>query len=436
MYKKWIDLGGKKGITDLEVFAVRNKSLKLSVYQNKLDQHVVSDVEVVTIRGIYKDKLSTVKFENLANTNVDYMLDKLIENAKALTVVEPAIIYEGSSKYPKVNEETFDFGSVEVAKKIELLKSLEQKILENEWVTQVQATMYQETDTETNLINSKGLNLKRHMTYAYAYAVGVFQKDDDIKTSHDIKLAKKFSAFDADSMAKETIKKGVAKLGGKSMKSGSYPVVFSNDMFGDILGVFTSVFSGESAYRSLTPLKGRVDEKIGGVNISLIDDPLNEKAYFMVPFDDEGVACSKKHIVDKGVFKGFVHNLKTASIFKKEPTGNSFGGAISMTNFYLEPKEQGFNQLIENIKDGVYITDLVGLHAGVKVTSGDFNLQASGFRIKDGKLGHPVKMIVVSGNFFDVLNEIQGIGSDLKFGLSNTGSPSVHVKSLMIGGEE
>jgi len=96
MYQKWISIGLKKGITDLEVFAVRNKSLKLSVYQNKLDQHVQSDIEAVTIRGIYKNKLSTVRFENLATTNVEHMLDKLIENAQALTVVEPAIIYEGS----------------------------------------------------------------------------------------------------------------------------------------------------------------------------------------------------------------------------------------------------------------------------------------------------------------------------------------------------
>lgn len=436
MYQKWINLGKEKGLEDLEVFAVRSKSLKLSVYQNKLDQHVISDVEAVTIRGIYKKKLSTIHFENTANKSVDYMLEKLIENATALTVVEPAIIYEGSKSYPKVEDTIFDFGSIPVTDKIELLKKVEQRILDNEFVTQVQTTQYQETDVETNLVNSKGLKLKRHMTYAYAYAVAVFQKGEDIKTSYDIKLAKKFSEFDVNSMADETIKKGVAKLGGKSMKSGSYPVVFSNEMFGDILGAFTSIFSGESAYRNLTPLKDKVGKKIGGSNINLIDDPLHSKAYFMTPFDDEGVACSKKPIVNKGVFKGFIHNLKTAEIFKQEPTGNSFSGSISMTNFYLEPQKNDFNALIKDIKKGVYITDLVGLHAGVKAVSGEFSLQASGFKIKDGKIDHPVKMIVVSGNFFEMIDQVEKIGSDLKFGLSNIGSPSVHIKALMIGGEE
>lgn len=435
MYQNWIDLGLKKGITDLEVFAVRNKSLKLTVYQNKLDQHVNSDVESITIRGIYDNKLSTVRFENLSDTNVDKLLDELKANAKALTVVEPAIIYEGSKSYPEVKDELFDFSGVHVTQKIDLLKNLEQKILANPFVTQVQTTVYQETDTETTLVNSKGLHLSRHNTFAYAYAIGVFQKEDDIKTAYDIKLAKNFSEFDVNQMAEKTITKGVSILGGTSIPSGEYPVVFSNEMFADFLEVFTSIFSGEAAYRNMTFLKDKVNQKIAGKDINLIDDPLHPDAYFKTGFDDEGVACSKRYVVENGVFKGFNHNLKTASIFKEEPTGNGFRGGISTTNFYLEPQEKDFDTLILDISDGVYITDMIGLHAGVKTVSGEFSLQASGFKIKDGKIDHPVKMIVISGNFFEVINHVKGIGSDLKFGLSGIGSPSVYVESLMIGGE-
>ena len=435
MYQEWIDLGLSKGITDLQVFSVRNKSLKLSVYQGKLDQHVVSDVESVTVRGIYDNKLSTVRFENFSHQNVSKMLDQLIENAKALTVVEPAIIFAGSKSYPEVKDELFDFGSVPVTEKIDMIKKLEQHILNNEFVTQVQATMYQELDTKTTLVNSKGLHLERHNTYAYAYAIGVFQKGEDIKTAYDIKLAKKFSEFNPVEMAETTIKQGVSKLGGTSIKTGSYPVVFSNEMFADVLDVFTSIFSGEAAYRNLTPLKDKVGKQIAGTHINLIDDPLHPDAYFKNPFDDEGVACQKRYVVKNGVFTGFNHSLKTASIFKEEPTGNGFNGGISTTNFYIEPTMTTFDDLIIDIKDGVYITDLVGLHAGVKVVSGEFSLQASGFKIVNGKMDHPVKMIVVSGNFFEALNHVTGIGSDFKFNLSGIGSPSVYIESLMIGGE-
>lgn len=435
MFKQWIELGLKKGISDLEIFAVRNKSLKLSVYQQKLDQHVISDVESVTIRGIYEDKLSTVRFEHLDTEKVDQMLDLLIENAKALTVKEPAIIYEGSKEYPVVKDELFDFSLIDVTQKIDMLKALESGILANQHVKQVQTTVYQEIDTETTLVNSKGLNLSRHNRYAYAYAIGVFEKDEDIKTAYDIKLAKSFDEFNVSKMIEMTLEKGIAKLGGKSVVSNNYPVVFSNEMFADILEVFTNIFSGEAAFRNLTSLKDKVGQKIADERINFIDDPLFSEAYFKMPFDDEGVACKKRYVVENGVFKGFNHSLKTAKIFNQEPTGNSFGGGISTTNFYLEPSNISFSDMVKDIKDGIYITDLVGLHAGVKTISGEFSLQAGGFRIEDGRITSPVKMIVVSGNYFDMLNEVDQFANDLKFNLSGIGSPSVSIKNLVIGGE-
>lgn len=435
MYKDWIELGKKKGLTDLEIFAVRNKSLSLTVYQGKLDSHVQSDVEQVTLRGIYQGKLSTVRFENLSIENVEHMIERLIENAQALTVTEPAIIYEGSPSYPEVKEERFDFSSVPVTVKIDMLKTLERTILDHPKVTQVQNATYQEIDTKTTLINSKGLNLSKQNTYAYAYAIGVFKQDDDIKTAYDVKLVKDFSEFNVLEMAEKTIKQGVAKLGGKSIPTGAYPVVFSNEQFSDILSAFTSIFSGEAAYRNLTALKDKVGTKVFGDNITLTDDPLHEKSHFKIPFDDEGVACYRREVIKNGVFQGFNHNLKTSSIFQKEPTGNGFNGGISPTNLYLEPSNISFDELIKDIKDGVYITDLVGLHAGVKAVSGEFSLQASGQKIVDGKLDHAVKMIVVSGNFFDMMNHVKGIANDLKFELSGIGSPSIYVESLMIGGE-
>lgn len=435
MYQHWIELGKKKGISDLEVFAVRNRSLSLSVYQGKLDSHVQSDVEQITLRGIYQGKLSTIRFENHGKQNVDHLLNKLIENASALTVVEPAIIFEGSPSYPEVKEERFDFSQIPVIKKIHLLQDLEKYILANEKVTQVQNASYQEVDTQTTLTNSKGLHLLKRNTYAYAYAIGVFKQDDDIKTAYDVKLVKDFNEFDAKAMADETIRQGLLKLGGRSIPTGSYPVVFSNEQFADLLSAFTSIFSGEASYRNLTALKDKVGQQVFGENIHLIDDPLHPQSHFKIPFDDEGVACQKRAVVEKGVFKGFNHNLKTAAIFKQQPTGNGFNGGISPTNLYLEPTSTSFDELIKPIRDGIYITDLVGLHAGVKTVSGDFSLQASGLKIINGKLDHAVKMIVVSGNFFDMMKRVKGVASDLKFQLSGIGSPSVYIEQLMIGGE-
>jgi PmbA protein len=428
--------GLEKGLEDLQIYSSRNQSLKITIYKGRIDEHVESDVQSVSLRGIYNGKITSVSFENLSDSNVDLMLDQLIDNARALTADEPAILYEGSESYPEVKPNDFDFKKIPIERKINLAKDLEALIDGQEYVKQVQSTVYQESLNETIIRNSKGLDLKRKNSFAYAYAIGVFEKGEDTKTAYDIKLAKSFDEFNVQEMAQKTLEEGWAKLGGRSVPSKQYPVVISNERFSDLLGAFTSLFSGEAAYRNLSPLKDKVGEKIANPHFELIDDPMHEKAYFQIPFDDEGVACYKMPLIEKGVFKGFFHDLKTASIFKQDPNGHSFSGSIGHTNLYLNPGDQSFDELIKPIGEGIYITELAALHAGVKAVSGDFSLQAGGFKIENGKVTTPVKMIVLSGNFFEMINQIEGIADDLKFGLNNIGSPSVYVSKLSIGGDE
>jgi PmbA protein len=435
MAHPWIDKGLSKGLSDIEIFQVRTKSTKLSVYQQSVDEFVQSDVEVTTIRGIYNGKAASVRTESKADATIDQLLNQLIANAKAVTINEPALIYEGSKEYPPAGAPSFDFTSVSTEDKIADLKALEQRLLAHEKVSQVQTTVYNETDITTTLVNSKGLSLQDQYAFAYAYGVAVFAEGEDIQTAYDIKLLKRYDDFKPLELAEKTIEIGVKKLGGSSLPTKAYPVVFSNKMFANILGVFTSIFTGESANRNLTPLKEKVGQAIALDFVQLIDDPRHPEAFFQSRFDNEGVACQRKELVKDGVFQGFVHNLKTAKMANVEPTGNGFGGSTSMTNFYLAPLNPSFDELIAPIENGVYITDLVGLHAGVKTVSGEFSLQASGFRIEQGKLTKAVKMIVVSGNFFELLFQIKGIASDLYFNTSNIGSPSVYIDSLMIGGE-
>ncbi len=435
MYQKWIDLGLKKGLSDIEVFARKEVSLKLTVYQQKLESHVTSNVEHVRIRGVFDGKLASVSFEHINDDTASKMIDQLVANAKALTVSEPAIIYEGSDVYPDVSLDNYDFNQIPVIDKINVLKEVEQGILNSPLSSNVQTTVYIESLTSTTIVNSKGLNLLRDANIAYLYTSGVFKKDDDIKTQFYTKIGKDFQTFNVQEIIDDVVSRGEKKVGGKSIPTKRYPTVFSNEVLSEMLGMFSSTFNGQAALRNLTKLKDKVGEQVLGNNISIVDDPLFDKAPYQIPFDDEGVACRTRHVFKNGVFKGFLQNLKTAKMFHVEPTGNGFGNGISPTNLYIEPGKQSFDELIKPIEDGIYITDTSGLHAGANAVSGDFSMQASGFKILHGKIDHPVKMVVASGNFFDMLNHVKGLANDLKFDISSIGSPSVYIEELAISGE-
>jgi len=435
MYQKWIKIGLEKGLTDIEIHANSKTNLSIEVYDGKVKSNEISDIKNMVVKGIYDNKEAMIKIENLSDENINKMLDYLVENLKNITATEPSLIFEGSKKYPQVNEEIFDFKSIDPTKKVELLLEIENKIAKNKKVSKVETAAYSESLNENIIVNSKGLNLSRKYAYATIYAVGIYQEEGQIKTGLSYQVVKDFNKISAKKIIRENIKNGSEKLGSKSIASKSYPVVFSNEMFGNILASFLHIFTGDAAFKKQSKLIGKENEKIASPIVNLIDDPLNSKALFKVPFDDEGVACKKKHLIKDGKFNGFIHNLKTAAIFKTKPTGNGFGSSVDAANLYLKPENKTFNQLIEDIESGIYITELVGLHAGIDSISGDFSLQAAGFEIKEGKILRPVDMIVVSGNFFDLLNDIEGIAKDFIFGLSGIGSGSVRVKKLTIAGQ-
>lgn len=210
--KLWLQKGLDKGLTDVEIYASVNDSVKVVVYDGKVEENTVSNVSSVSIRGIYNGKMGKVKFEHVSDEQVDKMLDQLIDNAKAITVDEPAIIYEGSKTYPEVKPNDFDFSSVPMTKKVEDLKLLEKTIIDNDQVSSVQSTVYQENNAEAILTNTKGLQLARKNRFAYAYSIGVFGKDEDKATAMEFDVFKTYDTLIHKCLVKRSLTKDLKNL--------------------------------------------------------------------------------------------------------------------------------------------------------------------------------------------------------------------------------
>lgn len=202
-----------------------------------------------------------------------------------------------------------------------------------------------------------------------------------------------------------------------------------------LFGAFSSLFNGEAAIKKLTSLIGKEGQEIMNKNINIIEDPLDINYISYQPFDDEGVATYKKYIVKEGIFTSFIHNLKTAKYFNTQTTGNGYNSSVGFSNVYIEAGSNSFDDIISGTEEGLLITSMSGLHAGVNAISGDFSLQSSGFYIKKGKIEKPVTLIVVSGNFLKMMNNIEEIGSDLELRYNGISAPSIKVKSLPVSGE-
>lgn len=439
-YQLLINKAREKGLSDLELYVETNRSTSISIYNSKLDQYEDANTCVLSARGVYEGKMGTFELEDVCSDKMDLIIDEVIKSAKAISNDDPIILFEGSKEYPALVKEENDFDKISFKDKIEVLKMLEKSIFEaNRLMCAVPRCGYTEEYNKIELINSKGLNLVKENVFAYILGTGVAKDGDSVKDGYDIQIVKRFRDIDVLKQSQKIVLKCVNGLNPSTVKSNHYRVMFDNKMTSSLLSAYSSIFSAEAVLRGLSLLNGRLGTKVFGENISIYDDPINDQAPLKSIFDDEGVASYKKTVVKNGVIELFLNNLATAKKMNVNPTGNGYkrdgGITVSPCNMYLQAGEYSYDEMVQKLENGVIITSLQGLHAGLNPVSGDFSLQASGFLVADGQIQKPITLFVVAGNIMSMLNNVVFIGNDLEFGLNPVSAPSIIVSSLMISGD-
>ncbi|MCI9218892.1 MAG: TldD/PmbA family protein [Lachnospiraceae bacterium] len=296
------------------------------------------------------------------------------------------------------------------------------------------------------LYNSNGLDLEDKVTLSMCYAIPLVADGGEMYDGFEMKRGN-LKDFDIKAIAADAVENAVSTIGAGSVPSGKYTAVISNKTMATLLMTYSSVFSAEAAQKGLSLLNGKEGEKIAADFITIVDDPMYHDNVIKRTFDGEGVATYAKNVVEKGVLNTLLHNLKTAAKAGVKSTGNagrpSYASVISVSpfTFYIQPegnvqeKAKVPEELLRKAENGVYVTDVTGLHAGANPVTGDFSLSAKGFLITEGKKGAPVKNFTVSGNFFELLKNVEILGRDLDFVQGTFGSPSVLVRELAIAGK-
>lgn len=440
-YDQIIQKGLSLGLEEIEIYVKTSVNNVVKVFENELSNYNSSEIFGMSIRGLYNGKMCYVYTESLEEDSIDEILKQLIMNAKSITSTEEEHVFEKGSSYQKVRELKADNASYPLTDKIQMLKDMSSDALKvSDKIVKIGYCQYQETAQSVKIINSKGLNLSRDYAYMVTFlgAVATDGKNTTLGFASDANTS--FKELETERIVKEATSNALGSLGAGSIASGEYEVVFHKDVATEILQAFASVFSGESAIRKLTILTDKVQTQVFGKNINIVDDPFCDFALVNYAFDDEGVPCVRKDIVKDGVFQGFYHSLKTAKALNAEYTGNGFKPSVSSsvspspTNLYLVPGNYTEEELIKSVDKGIYVTEVNGLHAGLNPISGSFNVQASGYMIENGEKTKPVTLFVVSGNFYEMMNNVDMIANNIDKRMNYVASPSIKVKKLVISG--
>ena len=167
-----------------------------------------------------------------------------------------------------------------------------------------------------------------------------------------------------------------------------------------------------------------------------IDDPLRRRGLRSQPFDAEGVAGQRRALVDDGVLKTWLLDCATARELGLETTGHAHRGASSTPSPGADKPSPGGGhvkaamQLIKDIADGFYVTDLIG--SGASIVTGDYSRGAAGFWIKKGELTYPVSEVTIAGHMLDMFRTLRP-ANDLQFRYG-TNAPTLRMEGLTVAG--
>ena len=444
--KKLVEKAVEYGFEEAEACFMSTSSMEINILNSEVSSYENSTLEGVGFRGKKNGQMGGSFTTDLGDDAIDFMLSTAMENCEVLNDEDEEFIYcdpqnahlesiQLSGAYDKNTYERFEKTGLELEKDILALSEY------------IKAVDYLSVSCGTGpsiSVNSKGLYTYKDSDYITIFAEARAEKDGVVKTGGHYWFGKDIDEFDKEAFLKVLKKKVLGKLGASSVDSGEYKVIFDSEAFVSLLHTFLGAFSSYNMQKGLSLLKGKEGDTIASDIFTLREEPMYEEALIKFPFDSEGVLTSSKALIDRGVFVKALYNLKTAHKEGKESTGNGFKSAfsapvgISATNLVVTPGDKSFDELCEWIGEGIYLTELNGLHAGVNQISGDFSLFCEGYLIKDGKIARPVEQITVADNFYEVIKKIIAVGSDtisVPEGKGEYFCPSVAVSKMNISGD-
>jgi PmbA protein len=295
-----------------------------------------------------------------------------------------------------------------------------------------------ESESASYYLNSNGVLGYSSEYYQSCYTSALLQEGAESSMHYHGVIGRKLSDLNVDECVTESLTHASEWMKAKPLSTGNYDIIFELDAFSEILGCFSSIFSGKGAMEKTNPFLEKMGKQVAGSGITISDIPKYKEAFFVSHFDSEGIPHKDLTLIENGVLKSFYHNSATANYFKLSSTGHASRGAKSALGVGGTTKViSAGNTSASDIVSGEYfeVHSLQGLHSGANSVSGEFSFAASGYLCREGKRVQPVKGVTVSGNFHKMLLDINIIG-DSVLSTHDRGffSPKLRFENMSVAG--
>lgn len=405
----------------------------------------------VAFRGSMDGGTGSAYAEDLSEEAARFLLDSTRENIRtAGGLVES--FYDGNGDYLPLDNADKDLEDVGKVKKLH-----EQIVREIEACGNLSKTtgVVHAVSSTLRIVNTAGLDVIHRSNYIYSILYMVATHGGVLKNSLLYRGGTSLSDVNPEELVRSGFKKVNGYFGAEQVASGTYNVIFPSDTASLMVQGIAPFFSAAAVLNSLSLLGGKLGEQVASDKVTIVDDPLDVRGVFAWPFDAEGVPAVKRTLVDRGILQDYLHSRQTATEFGEALPGSqwrldyNYPPGVYPSNFYVAPGTQSFEDLLQEMGDGLYVTDVTAYFhgAGINAVSGEYSIPATGYVVRNGKLAEPFDGITIAGNLYDFMRNISAVGDDLLFGLPTSfrpgapmtfgcyGSPSLLVQGIAVSGK-
>ncbi len=436
----------RAGATDAEVVAYEGEEFSAQVRLGQVETLKESGSRAIGLRVFNGLRTASTSSSDLSREG----LEKLVEGAVMLAKVtseDPFVGLPDASAFGQLRGDLGlyfdDVNDLPPAERIEIARRCEAAAMACD--VRIQNSGGGDFDTAAShkvLLNSRGFTGESKRSYC-GFSTAPIAVDENGKMQRNYWYSSSRTTRMLESpeeIGRIAAARTLRRLGARQVKTQRVPVVFSPEIARSIMGNIFEAANGDSIYRHATFFDEMLGQRVAGENITVVDDGTlvfnGIGGFGTSAFDGEGLPTRRTVLVDRGILKSYVLNTYTARKLGLASTGNAARGlagnpGIGAGNFFLEAGTSTPEEIIGEVKQGLYVTETMGF--GVNLVTGDYSQGASGLWIENGELAYPVEEITIAGNLKDMYRNIVAIGNDLVF-RSASASPTIRVDGMTIAG--
>lgn len=417
----------KFDLEDVEISIVESQNISLKT--RKLNIENIERSEEISINfNIYKNqRKASLSLNNIEKSDPLSLLERASNMVKSM----PVDVYCGlPSKKQYVKEvldlDLYDKKIVTDESLLNDAKSAEDIMLQNKEITNSEGAARSYSNNTITLLTSKGFIGTYKKTFHSLSCIAIAGRDTNMQRDYEYSSSTHVENLkDPELIGAKAAERASARLNSKKIKSCTLDIVFEPRVAKSILSSFASCASGSSIARKTSFLEKKINTAIFQDNVIISNNPRLKRGLGSKPFDADGVSNNNIEIVNKGIFNNYFLNTRSARQLSLSPNGNS-----TPSNLILENGSDSEEQIIKNIKNGFFITEMLGM--SFNPVNGDYSRGAAGFKIEDGELSFPISEVTIAGNMIEMLKKITP-ANNLEIS-DNINCPSILIENMTLAG--